>query len=181
MPCMELLRRFQQPYVGKKNYYRHWLHMRRRMHKESGAQFLGVHIEGPYIAMNQKGAHFLCFIRDPDEKEYEEILLGSHSNIKRWSAAPELKGALKLGRYLRSKGILPSIAHSDATYKEVYEAFESGYTHITHFYCVMSGYPCRLFPLCRCYSKADISLMKPTWEIIADGVHLPEPLLTLVL
>src|SRR6476620_5533276 len=105
----------------------------------AGAQFLGMHIEGPYIAMNQKGAQDPRFIRDPDRKEYEEIVSGSGNTIKRWSAAPELKGALDFGRYLKSKGILPSIAHSDATYKEVYEAFESGYTHITHFYSAMSG------------------------------------------
>ena len=61
-----------------------------------GAQFLGMHIEGPYIAMSQKGAQDPRFIRDPDEKEYEEIVSASN-NIKRWSAAPELKGAVKFG------------------------------------------------------------------------------------
>src|SRR5678810_430554 len=61
---------------------------------KTGAQFLGMHIEGPYIAMNQKGAQDPRFIRDPDKKEYEEIVSGSRNNIKRWSAAPELKGCL---------------------------------------------------------------------------------------
>ena len=87
--------------------------------------------------MNQKGAQDPRFIRDPDETEYQEIVSGSNNNIKRWSAAPELKGSLKFGRYLRSKDILPSIAHSDATYKEVYDAFENGFTHLTHFYSAM--------------------------------------------
>ena len=144
-----------------------------------GAQFLGMHIEGPYIAMNQKGAQDPRFIRDPDEKEYEEIVSASN-NIKRWSAAPELKDAMKFGRYLRSKGILPSIAHTDATYEEVVEAFECGYTHLTHFYSAMSGVT-RVG--CSRYAgviESGYLIDDMTVEIIADGVHLPEPLLKLV-
>jgi len=146
----------------------------------SGAQFLGMHIEGPYIAMSQKGAQDPRFIRDPDEQEYEEIVSLSNDNIKRWSAAPELKGSLKFGRYLRSKGILPAIAHTDATYKEVCEAFESGYTHLTHFYSAMSGVT-RVG--CSRYAgvvESGYLIDEMTVEIIADGVHLPEPLLKLV-
>jgi N-acetylglucosamine-6-phosphate deacetylase len=145
----------------------------------SGAQFLGMHIEGPYIAMNQKGAQDPRFIRDPDKEEYEEIISAS-GNIKRWSAAPELKGALSFGRYLTSKGILPSIAHTDATYNEVIEAFESGYTHLTHFYSAMSGVT-RVG--CSRYAgviESGYLIDEMTVEIIADGVHLPEPLLKLV-
>ena len=147
---------------------------------KTGAQFLGMHIEGPYIAMNQKGAQDPRFIRDPDEAEYQEIVSGSNNNIKRWSAAPELKGSLKFGRYLRSKDILPSIAHTDATYKEVYDAFENGFTHITHFYSAMSG-----VTRVGCFRYAGVVesgylIDDMTIEIIADGVHLPEPLLKLV-
>ena len=67
-----------------------------------GAQFLGMHLEGPYFAMNQRGAQDPRFIRNPDPSEYEEILARS-SVVKRWSAAPELKGAVEFGQYLRSK------------------------------------------------------------------------------
>ncbi|HEV8507079.1 MAG TPA: N-acetylglucosamine-6-phosphate deacetylase [Chitinophagaceae bacterium] len=145
-----------------------------------GARFLGMHIEGPYISMNQKGAQDPRFIRDPDEKEYEEIVSGYSNNINRWSAAPELKGALKFGSYLRSNGILPSIAHTDATYNEVVEAFKSGYTHLTHFYSAMSGVT-RVG--CSRYAgviESGYLIDEMTVEIIADGVHLPEPLLQLV-
>ena len=146
---------------------------------KAGAQFIGMHIEGPYIAMSQKGAQDPRFIRDPDQEEYEEIVSKSN-HIKRWSAAPELKGAVKFGRYLRSKGILPSIAHTDATYKEVIEAFENGYTHMTHFYSAMSG-----VTRVGCFRYAGVIesgylIDKMTVEIIADGAHLPEPLLKLV-
>src|SRR5688572_25256789 len=51
-----------------------------------GAQFIGMHLEGPYIALNQRGAQDPKYIRDPDPKEYKEILQRS-SSVKRWSAA----------------------------------------------------------------------------------------------
>src|SRR3954451_18535735 len=65
-----------------------------------GAQLLGMHLEGPYIAINQRGAQDPRFIREPDPNEYKEIL-SKYACIKRWSAAPELKGALEFGRYLK--------------------------------------------------------------------------------
>ena len=153
---------------------------RAQVQNKNGAQFLGMHIEGPYIAMAQKGAQDPRFIRDPDEEEYKEIVVRSNNNIKRWSAAPELKGGLSFGRYLRSNGILPSIAHTNATYDEVVDAFESGYTHMTHFYSAMSGVT-RVG--CSRYAgviESGYLIDKVTVEIIADGVHLPEPLLKLV-
>ncbi len=144
-----------------------------------GAQFLGMHIEGPYLAMNQKGAQDPRFIRDPDPAEYKEIISRSN-NIRRWSAAPELKGALEFGRYLKSKNILASVAHTDAVYEEVLKAFENGYSHITHFYSAMSGVT-RVE--CTRYAgviESGYLIDDMTVEIIADGVHLPEPLLKLV-
>ena len=80
-----------------------------------GAQFLGMHLEGPYLAMSQRGAQDPRYIRDPAPDEYKEIL-SKYSCIKRWSAAPELKGAIEFGRYVKSKHVLPAIAHTDAIY-----------------------------------------------------------------
>src|SRR5450755_2332709 len=70
-----------------------------------GAQFLGLHLEGPYFAMNQRGAQDPQYIRDPDPVEYREILEKA-SLIRRWSAAPELSGALEFAHYARGKGVL---------------------------------------------------------------------------
>src|SRR4051812_22839450 len=91
----------------------------------NGAQLLGMHLEGPYISLNQIGAQDPRFIREPNADEYKEIL-SNYSCIKRWSAAPELKGAIEFGRYLKSKNVLPAIAHTDAIYEEVLDAFENG-------------------------------------------------------
>jgi len=144
-----------------------------------GAQFLGMHMEGPYFAMNQRGAQDPRYIRDPDPVEYKEILSRSPF-IKRWSAAPELKGAIEFGRYLRSKGVLAAVAHTDAIYEEVVEAFENGYSLATHLYSAMSGVTRRnAFRFAGVIESAFI-IDEMDVEIIADGVHLPAPLLKLV-
>lgn len=144
-----------------------------------GAQFLGMHLEGPYFAMNQRGAQDPRYIRNPDPKEYKDILARSAS-IKRWSAAPELKGAVEFGQYLRKKGVLAAVAHTDAIYEDVLEAFENGYTLATHLYSGMSGVSRRnAFRYAGVIESAYI-IEEMDVEIIADGVHLPPPLLKLV-
>ncbi|MFZ4102537.1 MAG: N-acetylglucosamine-6-phosphate deacetylase [Sphingobacterium thalpophilum] len=144
-----------------------------------GAQFLGMHLEGPYFAMSQRGAQDPRYIRNPDPKEYMDILSRSN-DIRRWSAAPELKGAIEFGNYLRSKGILVAMAHTDAIYEEALEAFEAGFTLGTHFYSCMSGVSRR-----NCFRYAGVIetaylLDEMDVEIIADGIHLPAPLLKLI-
>jgi len=145
----------------------------------NGAQFLGMHLEGPYFAMTQRGAQDPRYIRNPDPKEYMDILSRSN-DIKRWSAAPELKGAIEFGNHLRSKGILVAMAHTDAIYEEALEAFEAGFTLGTHFYSCMSGVSRR-----NCFRYAGVIetaylLDEMDVEIIADGIHLPAPLLKLI-
>jgi N-acetylglucosamine-6-phosphate deacetylase len=146
---------------------------------ESGAQFMGIHLEGPYFAMSQRGAQDPRWIRDPDPAEYEYIASRSNS-IKRWSAAPELKGAIPFAWFLKSRGILASLAHTDAVYEEVIEAFENGYTLATHLYSGMSGVTRRnAFRYAGVIESAFI-IDDMDVEIIADGVHLPAPLLKLI-
>jgi len=146
---------------------------------ELGAQFLGLHLEGPYFAMNQRGAQDPRYIRNPDPAEYKDILSRSNS-IARWSGAPELPGAIEFGRYLKSKGILAALAHTDAVYEEVLEAFENGYSLATHLYSGMSGVTRRnAFRYAGVIESAFI-IDEMDVEIIADGVHLPAPLLKLI-
>ncbi|HEY4207600.1 MAG TPA: N-acetylglucosamine-6-phosphate deacetylase [Puia sp.] len=146
---------------------------------EKGACFIGMHLEGPYFAMSQRGAQDPRFIRLPDPQEYKEIL--SHPGvIRRWSAAPELEGALAFGQYLTSKGILVSAAHTDAIYEDVIRAFENGYTLATHLYSGMSGVTRRNAFRYAGVIESALLIDEMDVEIIADGVHLPAPLLQLV-
>ena len=147
---------------------------------KSGSDFIGMHLEGPYFAVSQRGAQDPKFIRDPDPAEYKEIL-SSFDCIKRWSAAPELKGAVEFGKYVTSKGVLAAIAHTDAIYEEVLEAYHhGGFTLATHFYSAMSGVTRRnAFRFAGVIESAYL-LDDMDVEIIADGVHLPAPLLKLI-
>jgi N-acetylglucosamine-6-phosphate deacetylase len=144
-----------------------------------GAQLLGMHLEGPYLSMNQRGAQDPKYIRDPDPAEYKEIL-SAYPSIRRWSAAPELKGALEFGRYLVSNDVLVSLAHTDAIYEEVTEAFENGYTLATHLYSGMSGVTRRNAYRYAGVIESAYIIDEMDVEIIADGIHLPPPLLKLV-
>lgn len=144
-----------------------------------GSQFLGMHLEGPYFAINQGGAQNPAYIKNPDPKEYREIA-EKYPFIKRWSSAPELDGGIEFGKYLVSKGILPAMAHTDAVYDEALKAFENGYSLVTHLYSGMAGVTRR-----NAYRYA--GLVETAYiiddlnvEIIADGIHLPPPLLKLI-
>jgi N-acetylglucosamine-6-phosphate deacetylase len=144
-----------------------------------GAKLLGLHLEGPYFAMGQRGAQDPRYIKNPSPEEYLPILESSPW-IVRISVAPELPGALELGRTLKSRGILASIGHTEATYDDVLAAAEAGYSHVTHIYSAMSmmkrvnGYR-----VCGVV-EAGLLLDGLTVEVIADGKHLPECLLKLV-
>lgn len=149
------------------------------VHNNNGSQFIGLHLEGPYFSYNQRGAQDPKFLRNPDPKEYNKILEAS-DDIARWSIAPELDGALELGEVLCKKNILPSIAHTDAIYEDVVKAYDKGFTHITHLYSAMSGITRKnAFRYAGVVESAYL-IDDMTVEIIADGIHLPKPLLQFV-
>ena len=145
----------------------------------NGAQFLGMHLEGPYFAMSQRGAQNPIYIKNPDPKEYRKII-EQFPFIKRWSSAPELEGSIEFGKYLVSKGILPAMAHTDAIYEEALEAFENGYTLITHLYSGMSGVTRRNAYRYAGVIESAFIIDEMNVEIIADGIHLPASLLKLI-
>ncbi len=144
-----------------------------------GAQFIGLHLEGPYFALNQSGAQDPRYIRNPDVEEYKEIIQYGDV-IKRWSVAPELPGAVAMGKYLKSKGIIAAIAHTDAIYEEVLLAVENGYSLATHLYSAMSGVTRRNTYRYAGVIESAFLIDSMDVEIIADGIHLPPPLLKLV-
>lgn len=144
-----------------------------------GAQFIGLHLEGPYFALNQSGAQDPRYIRNPDVEEYREVI--AHGDIiKRWSVAPELPGAIEMGKFLKANGIIAAIAHTDAIYEEVLEAVENGYSLATHLYSAMSGVTRRNTYRYAGVIESAYLIDSMDVEIIADGIHLPPPLLKLV-
>jgi N-acetylglucosamine-6-phosphate deacetylase len=144
-----------------------------------GGRIAGVHLEGPYFSPAMCGAQDPRYIKNPDPAEYLKILDYS-ADIVRVSAAPELPGALALGRELRQRGILASMGHSDALFDAVVAAVEAGYSHVTHLYSAMSTV--RRINAYRHAGLVEAGLLldELTVEIIADGVHLPPSLLKLI-
>lgn len=141
-----------------------------------GAKFIGIHVEGPYLAPAQSGAQDPAHIRMPDQKEYES-LLAACPDIVRWTIAPELPGAHRMGDYLAMRGVVPCIGHSDATYDEVRESMAHGYRHITHLYSATSTVVRRNGFRHAGIVESAYLLDGLTSEVIADGCHLPESLL----
>lgn len=146
---------------------------------ERGAKLLGLHLEGPYFSPSQCGAQDPDYLKKPRREEYESIL-DAAPEIIRWSVAPELDGALEMGRILRKRGILASVAHTNAVYDEVERAYEAGYTHMTHLYSAMSTITRRNAFRYAGALEAAYLLDNMTVEIIADGIHLPKALLQFV-
>ena len=147
---------------------------------ENGAKFLGLHLEGPYFAMSQRGAQDPRYIRNPDPVEYREVIRRAKGSVTRWSVAPELPGALEMGRFLRSEGIIASVAHTEAIHEDVVLAAENGYTLMTHLYSGMLGVTRRdAFRYAGAVESAFL-LDEMDVEIICDGIHLPPPLLKLI-
>ena len=152
-----------------------------RVYKQvKGPQMPGVHLEGPYLCMEMRGAIDPRYIRNPDPAEYEALLDFAGEDIKRWTAAPELPGAPEFGDALARRGVLASIGHTGANYAELAEAFRHGFTHFTHLYSAMSTITRRGgFRITGAIESAYI-LEEATVEVIADGCHLPSELLRLV-
>ena len=88
----------------------------------SGAHLAGIHFEGPYFALSQKAAQDEKYIKAFDREEYEEII-NSSPYVLRWTAAPERDGAKEFGHFLKSKGVLPCMGHSDAEFDCAIQAF----------------------------------------------------------
>ena len=144
-----------------------------------GPEILGVHLEGPYFAMSQKGAQAAEYVRNPIKEEYMDIV-GKFDNILRWSLAPELPGALEMARELTKRGIHMSIGHSDALFDEAIKAYECGFTTVTHLYsCTSTVRRINAYRYAGIIEAAFL-LDGMTVEIIADGKHLPASLLKLI-
>ncbi len=150
-----------------------------RLMREPASPIMGLHLEGPYFNPRRAGAQMPDIIRLPDPDEYHHII-EDYECVRRWDAAPELPGALEFARYITSKGVVAAIGHTDAEYPEVKAAFDAGYTHATHFYNGMPGFH-NVREFKHAGTVESIYLLDGmSVEIIADGIHVPMPILRLV-
>ena len=144
-----------------------------------GSAFGGLHLEGPYFNPARAGAQDPRYLRNPDPKDYLEILSRSN-HIARVNFSPELEGAPEFAAELSKRGIIASAGHTDATFEEIDEAYQSGCSLITHFFSCIST-------IVRKNSYRTAGVLEYGYyqdgmavEIIADGCHVPESLLKLI-
>lgn len=148
--------------------------------KRPGLPYIhGLHLEGPYFAPSQAGAQNPEYLRNPDPMEYEQVLKKT-DRIARWSFAIELPGSQQFLRRLRERGIITSLAHSDATCEDVFRAVENGLSCLTHFYSCMATV--RRVNAYRVAGAIEAGYLLDDLyvEAIADGCHLPAELLQLI-
>ena len=149
-----------------------------KLMEEPGSPVIGLHIEGPYLNPKMAGEQFAGQVKEIDEKEYKKLIESTYC-IRRWDASPELPGALDFARYLRKKGILAAVSHTEAEYDGIKEAFEAGFTHAAHFYNAMPGFHKRREYKYEGTVESVYLTDGMTIELIADGIHLPATILNL--
>lgn len=145
-----------------------------------GAKFGGMHLEGPYFSPVFAGAQDPRYLRNPRPEEYMEIL-DRCPKLARWSFAPELEGSEEFASELKKRGIVASIGHTNALFSECDAAYKAGANLMTHFYSCMTTVTRR--NAYRYAGTVEYGYIQDGMnvEIIADGIHVPQDLLHLLL
>lgn len=142
-----------------------------------GANIFGVHMEGPYFSIEYKGAQNEKYMKPAGLSEIEEYISVKDGLIKLFSISPHNEENLESIKYLVSKGIVASVAHSNATYENIEKAVANGLSHATHTFNAMRGFTHREPGVVGAVFNFDEIMA----EIIFDKVHVhPEAVRTLI-
>ena len=128
--------------------------------------FLGLHLEGPYLNPKKRGAHPESLIKKATVAEVQRWIEMADGVIKMMTIAPELQDKEVLD-YLNYHGVILSSGHSNATYEQGKTFLNNTVKAVTHFYNAMPqmhhrepGYIPAIFE------------EKPYTSIVADGIHV---------
>jgi N-acetylglucosamine-6-phosphate deacetylase len=132
------------------------------------AEMLGVHLEGPFLNPEKRGAHPAEYLRSPTLNELKQVLGDYGQWVNVMTLAPELDETGDVIPYLASQGITVSLGHSQATAMQAQSAFEQGATMVTHAFNAMPSLHHRQPGLL----GAAIAHPSVYCGIIADGVHV---------
>jgi N-acetylglucosamine-6-phosphate deacetylase len=144
---------------------------------EDAAQCLGVHLEGPFVNPDRRGALPAEGLRLPDVAEFLALADAAQGRLKVITLAPELPGAASVITAARQRGVVVSMGHTDATYEQTLEAIEWGVRQATHCFNGMRPFHHR-DPGCL---GAVLSSPRLGAELIADGVHVHPGAMALLL
>jgi N-acetylglucosamine-6-phosphate deacetylase len=98
------------------------------------ARVLGVHLEGPFLSEQRRGAHDPSWLRDPTAADVHELLDAGEGLLRLVTLAPEREAALDAVRSLVAAGVVVSVGHSDATAAQVEAAADAGARMVTHLF-----------------------------------------------
>ena len=144
---------------------------------QAGAKILGVHLEGPFLNYQKRGAHPAEYLLPLTIDEVKRVLGDYAHVVKVITLAPELDHTGEVIPYLRSLGIIVSLGHSQATSAQAQLAFELGATMVTHAFNAMPPLHHREPGLL----GAAITHPDVMCGFIADGEHVSPTMLQILL
>jgi N-acetylglucosamine-6-phosphate deacetylase len=132
----------------------------------SGAEVLGVHLEGPFINLEKRGAHAAAHVLRPDTGLLGRLLdLGP---VRMVTLAPELDGADELMALAANRGAVVSAGHSDIAFEPAYGALDGRVVGVTHLFNAMSAMHHREPGL----PGAAFAHPRAVCGLISDGLHV---------
>lgn len=150
------------------------LHHHRDHPLTGAAELAGVHLEGPFLAPAQAGAHAPAVLRDPDPEAVARLADLSPAMI---TLAPERTGASSAVERFIAAGTVVAAGHSESREDDLRGAQAAGLSHLTHLWSGQSALvregPWRVPGLL----ESSLASTGLTAEVIADGKHLPPALL----
>jgi N-acetylglucosamine-6-phosphate deacetylase len=145
--------------------------------RELSAEILGIHFEGPFISPARRGVHPAKWIARPSPEMLAQFLEAARGTAQILTLAPELPGALDLIAVARRAGLVVSLGHTDATYEQAQAGIEAGASHAAHVFNAMRPFSHRGTGVI----GAVLTSPKVSAELIADGVHVDEPAMRILI
>ena len=129
---------------------------------------LGSHLEGPFLAPENRGAHNADHLRDPGPFEVEQLIGAARGTLRQVTLAPELPGAMEAIDVLVEAGVTVAVGHTMATFELAQEAFDRGARLLTHAFNAMPGIHHRApGPVVAAFEDVRVTI-----ELILDGKHV---------
>jgi N-acetylglucosamine-6-phosphate deacetylase len=145
--------------------------------RESRAEVLGIHFEGPFISKARPGVHPVEWIQSPSEDLLNRFLQAAEGKARLITIAPEVLGAAPCIDAARKAGLVVSLGHTDASYEQTRFAIAHGARSATHTYNAMRPFTHRDPGVI----GAVLTSPEINAELIADGVHVEEGAMKLLL
>lgn len=97
---------------------------------------LGLHLEGPFLSPERRGAHDAALIRQMTDADVDETLSLEIETLLVTVSPERIPPAMI--RRLANGGVIVSLGHSNATYDQIMAAVDAGARGVTHLYNAMS-------------------------------------------